>query len=192
MMESGPVAGMIGAGRLAAHARHRARHRLRHGRHHRQGEPDHQRRAGDRGRLRDRRRSLAASRCSFRSSTSSRSAPAAARSPGAIAIGGIHVGPQSAGADPGPASYGKGSLDPVVTDADLILGRINAERFLNGAMRLDRAAAERAVAGKLADPLRLWRAGGRARHRADRRCRDVACGARGVDQQGRRSARRPR
>ena len=55
------------------------------------------------------------------------------------ATGGIHVGPESAGADPGPACYGKGSLDPVVTDADLILGRINAERFLNGAMRLDRA-----------------------------------------------------
>jgi N-methylhydantoinase A len=71
------------------------------------------------------------------------------------AVGGIHVGPQSAGADPGPAAYGKGSLDPVVTDADLILGRINAERFLNGAMRLDRAAAARAVEGKLAGPLRL-------------------------------------
>jgi N-methylhydantoinase A len=71
------------------------------------------------------------------------------------AVGGIHVGPQSAGADPGPAAYGKGSLDPVVTDADLILGRINAERFLNGAMRLDRAAAERAVERKLAGPLRL-------------------------------------
>ena len=71
------------------------------------------------------------------------------------AIGGIHVGPQSAGADPGPASYGKGSLDPVVTDADLMLGRINAERFLNGAMQLDRAAAERAVEAKLAGRLRL-------------------------------------
>src|SRR3954462_1551459 len=71
------------------------------------------------------------------------------------AIGGIHVGPQSAGADPGPAAYGKGSLDPVVTDADLILGRINAARFLNGAMQLDRAAAERAVEAKLAGRLRL-------------------------------------
>src|SRR5207245_7520216 len=50
---------------------------------------------------------------------------------------------------------GKGSSDPVVTDADLILGRINAERFLNGAMRLDRAAAERAVHDKIAAPLRL-------------------------------------
>jgi N-methylhydantoinase A len=71
------------------------------------------------------------------------------------ATGGIHVGPQSAGADPGPAAYGKGSTDPVVTDADLILGRINAERFLNGAMTLDRAAAERAVMNKIAQPLRL-------------------------------------
>src|SRR6266545_423599 len=71
------------------------------------------------------------------------------------ANGGIHVGPQSAGADPGPACYGKGSVDPVVTDADLILGRINAERFLNGAMRLDRAAAERAIEQKLGGPLRL-------------------------------------
>jgi N-methylhydantoinase A len=71
------------------------------------------------------------------------------------ANGGIHVGPESAGADPGPACYGKGSTEPVVTDADLILGRINAERFLNGAMRLDRAAAERAVEAKIAAPLRL-------------------------------------
>jgi N-methylhydantoinase A len=71
------------------------------------------------------------------------------------AIGGIHVGPQSAGADPGPAAYGKGSLDPVVTDADLILGRINAARFLNGAMQLDRGAAERAVESKISGRLRL-------------------------------------
>jgi N-methylhydantoinase A len=71
------------------------------------------------------------------------------------ATGGIHVGPESAGADPGPACYGKGSTDPVVTDADLLLGRINAGRFLNGAMQLDRAAAERAIAGKIADRLGL-------------------------------------
>jgi N-methylhydantoinase A len=71
------------------------------------------------------------------------------------ATGGLHVGPHSAGADPGPASYGKGSSEPVVTDADLLLGRINAERFLNGAMRLDCDAAERALAAKVATPLRL-------------------------------------
>jgi N-methylhydantoinase A len=71
------------------------------------------------------------------------------------ATGGIHVGPESAGADPGPACYGKGSPDPVVTDADLVLGRINAGRFLNGAMTLDRAAAERAIADKIAGRLGL-------------------------------------
>jgi N-methylhydantoinase A len=69
--------------------------------------------------------------------------------------GGLHVGPKSAGADPGPACYGKGSDDPVVTDANLVLGRINAGRFLNGAMRLDRSASERAIEGKVAAKLRL-------------------------------------
>ena len=69
--------------------------------------------------------------------------------------GGLHVGPKSAGADPGPACYGKGSLDPVVTDADLVLGRINGERFLNGAMRLDVAAACRALDEKVGKPLGL-------------------------------------
>jgi N-methylhydantoinase A len=71
------------------------------------------------------------------------------------ATGGIHVGPESAGADPGPACYGKGATDPVVTDADLVLGRINAERFLNGAMRLDRAAAERAIRQTVGERLKL-------------------------------------
>jgi len=71
------------------------------------------------------------------------------------ATGGIHVGPKSAGADPGPAAYGKGSSDPVVTDANLVLGRINAGRFLNGAMKLDIAAAERAIERKLCGPTRL-------------------------------------
>ncbi len=60
--------------------------------------------------------------------------------------GGLHVGPLSAGADPGPACYGRGGAAPAVTDADLVLGRLNAERFLGGHMRLDRALAERAVA----------------------------------------------
>lgn len=69
--------------------------------------------------------------------------------------GGLHVGPQSVGADPGPACYGKGSKDPVVTDADLLLGRINAKRFLNGGMQLDVAAARRAMQARVADPLGL-------------------------------------
>jgi N-methylhydantoinase A len=69
--------------------------------------------------------------------------------------GGLHVGPHSAGADPGPACYGKGNALPVVTDADLVLGRINAGRFLGGKMGLDIAAAERAIEAKVARPLGL-------------------------------------
>ncbi len=71
------------------------------------------------------------------------------------AAGGLHVGPQSAGADPGPACYGKGSSNPVVTDANVVLKRINAGRFLNGAMQLNVAAAEAAIAEKLGGPLGL-------------------------------------
>jgi N-methylhydantoinase A len=59
--------------------------------------------------------------------------------------GGLHVGPVSAGADPGPACYGRGGEAPSVTDADLVLGRLNGERFLDGRMRLDRALALSAV-----------------------------------------------
>jgi N-methylhydantoinase A len=60
--------------------------------------------------------------------------------------GGLHVGPVSAGADPGPACYGRGGQAPAVTDADLVLGRLNGNRFLGGHMTLDRALAEKAVA----------------------------------------------
>lgn len=57
----------------------------------------------------------------------------------------LHVGPKSAGADPGPACYGKGSELPTLTDACLILGYIDAEYFLGGKMRLDVGAADRAI-----------------------------------------------
>ncbi|MHA1481630.1 MAG: hydantoinase/oxoprolinase family protein, partial [Candidatus Thorarchaeota archaeon] len=53
----------------------------------------------------------------------------------------LHVGPQSAGADPGPAAYGKGGTQATVTDANLILGRLNPEFFLGGAIKLDMKAA---------------------------------------------------
>jgi len=69
--------------------------------------------------------------------------------------GSLHVGPHSAGADPGPACYGKGGADPVVTDADLVLGRLNGDRFLGGGMALDRARAEAAVRAAVGDPLGL-------------------------------------
>ena len=67
--------------------------------------------------------------------------------------GGLHVGPRSAGAEPGPASYGRGGNEPTVTDANVILGRLSPERFLGGEMRLDRGAAEKTLREKLAQPL---------------------------------------
>jgi N-methylhydantoinase A len=68
--------------------------------------------------------------------------------------GGLHVGPVSAGADPGPACYGRGGEAPAVTDADLVLGRLNGARFLGGNMALDRALAERAI-GSIGARLKL-------------------------------------
>jgi N-methylhydantoinase A len=59
--------------------------------------------------------------------------------------GALRAGPQSAGADPGPACYGRGGTEPTVTDANLLLGRLPAE--LPGGLVLDRDAAERALAG---------------------------------------------
>ncbi len=64
-------------------------------------------------------------------------------------LGLLKVGPRSAGAVPGPACYGQGGREPTVTDADLLLGYLDAGRFLGGRMRLDRRAAERAI-GELA------------------------------------------
>ena len=61
--------------------------------------------------------------------------------------GALRVGPESAGAEPGPACYGKGGNRPTVTDANLILGRLDAECFLGGTYRLDVEAAEQAFAG---------------------------------------------
>src|SRR5215472_4950265 len=67
----------------------------------------------------------------------------------------ITVGPDSAEADPGPACYGRGGAAPTVTDADLLLGRIDPAGFSGGRMALDRAAAEAAVRRGVAEPLEL-------------------------------------
>jgi N-methylhydantoinase A len=67
--------------------------------------------------------------------------------------GGLRVGPQSAGAAPGPACYGLGGGEPTVTDANLVLGRLGADRFLGGEMRLDVEAAKRALLERVAKPL---------------------------------------
>jgi N-methylhydantoinase A len=69
--------------------------------------------------------------------------------------GHLRVGPQGAGSDPGPACYGKGGQRPTITDANLILGRIDPEYFLGGAMALDGAAALRAITAVCADPLEM-------------------------------------
>lgn len=65
----------------------------------------------------------------------------------ANARGSFQVGPESAGAAPGPACYGKGGIEPTVTDADLALGYLDPDDFLGGSFRLDRAAAQAALAG---------------------------------------------
>ena len=67
--------------------------------------------------------------------------------------GALRVGPQSAGAEPGPACYGRGGGAPTVTDCDLVLGYLNPDYFLGGELAIDIAAARRAVEEKLARPL---------------------------------------
>jgi N-methylhydantoinase A len=67
----------------------------------------------------------------------------------------LRVGPQSAGADPGPVCYGRGGTEPTVTDANVVLGRLNPAFFLGGEMGLDVDAARAAIEERLATPLRL-------------------------------------
>jgi len=71
------------------------------------------------------------------------------------ASGALKVGPHSAGAEPGPACYGLGGARPTVTDANLVLGRLGADRFLSGEMKLDPRAADRAIGEHIAGPLGL-------------------------------------
>src|SRR5689334_6089038 len=71
------------------------------------------------------------------------------------AAGGLRVGPQSAGADPGPACYALGGTRPTVTDANLVLGRLAPDRFLGGEMKLDADAARRAIQTHISAPLGL-------------------------------------
>ena len=94
----------------------------------------------------------------------------------------LHVGPQSAGSSPGPACYGQGNTQPTLTDAQVVLGRINASRPLGGELRsLDVEAAERAILLARRGAPWPWNRGGRGR---DRPCRRGANGRRdpaGVD-----------
>ena len=70
-------------------------------------------------------------------------------------LGLLQVGPQSAGSTPGPACYGRGGTEPTVTDADLVLGYLNADYFLGGEMPLDTDAARRVLAERIARPADL-------------------------------------
>jgi N-methylhydantoinase A len=65
----------------------------------------------------------------------------------------LHVGPRSAGSNPGPVAYGRGGVEPTVTDANVVLGRINPENFLGEGLHLDVDAVYQALSTKLAEPL---------------------------------------
>jgi N-methylhydantoinase A len=67
----------------------------------------------------------------------------------------LNVGPQSAGADPGPSCYGRGGTRPTVTDADILCGYLNPDYFLGGAQTLDVSAARAALKQHVADPLKM-------------------------------------
>lgn len=69
--------------------------------------------------------------------------------------GHLKVGPQSAGAEPGPACYGKGGTDPTVTDAHLVLGRITPDNFIGGEMPLYPQLSEKAIKHTISRPLKL-------------------------------------
>jgi N-methylhydantoinase A len=70
-------------------------------------------------------------------------------------VGALKVGPQSAGADPGPICYRAGGTEPTITDANVVLGRLDPDNFLGGTMKLDAAAALRGIKEKIAGPLKL-------------------------------------
>ena len=67
----------------------------------------------------------------------------------------LSVGPQSAGADPGPVCYGRGGDNPTVTDADIVCGLLNPDYFLGGTQKLDAAAARAALEIKIAKPMKM-------------------------------------
>ena len=69
--------------------------------------------------------------------------------------GGLRVGPHSAASDPGPACYGRGGREPTVTDASIVLGFLDPEKFAGGAVRLDPARAIDAIRSRIAEPLGL-------------------------------------
>ena len=70
-------------------------------------------------------------------------------------VGALKVGPQSAGAEPGPICYRGGGTEPTITDANLVLGRLDADDFLGGEMKLDAGSAREGIRRRIAQPLKL-------------------------------------
>jgi len=70
-------------------------------------------------------------------------------------VGALKVGPQSAGADPGPICYRGGGSEPTITDANVVLGRLDPDNFLGGEMKLDAEAARRGIEEKIGGPLKM-------------------------------------
>ena len=102
--------------------------------------------------------------------------------------GAFRVGPRSAGAEPGPACYGKGGEEPTVTDAQVVLGRMDPEHFLGGDLAIDASLSEKAIRTHIAEPLKMTRGAGGARHPQDRQQQHGAGHQRQFGGQGRRSA----
>jgi len=69
--------------------------------------------------------------------------------------GALRVGPHSAGSEPGPACYGRGAIEPTVTDASVVLGYLNPDYFAGGALKLDPALAHEAIRARIAEPMKL-------------------------------------
>ncbi|TIP34478.1 MAG: hydantoinase/oxoprolinase family protein, partial [Mesorhizobium sp.] len=71
------------------------------------------------------------------------------------AMGRIQTGPESAGSEPGPACYGRGGKRPAITDADLVLGKLDPDNFAGGAIKLDTVASEQAILREVGERLSL-------------------------------------
>ena len=164
MVESGPGGGRDRLGAPRRRARPPRRALVRHGRHDRQGRPDPGRPAvgdqellGGRPRLgRDRRACRSRATPSARPVVDLVEIGAGGGSIAWVDSGGLlRVGPQSAGADPGPVCYGRGGAEPTVTDANVVLGRLNPEYFLGGEIGLDVDGARAAIEERCAKPLGL-------------------------------------
>jgi N-methylhydantoinase A len=70
-------------------------------------------------------------------------------------VGALKVGPQSSGADPGPICYRAGGTEPTITDANVVLGRLDPDNFLGGQMKLDADGARQGIKEKIADPMKM-------------------------------------